>query len=442
MEDALSNQERPASLSGRYNSGTNSPTSNEPGNFNQILPPSSKGGEGLQGSGSATATPTVTPPPVPRRGRGRPKGSFRTKKAGRPTSGPRAIDRGTRSESTRDSDSSDFMEGKKKPLAVPVPSVSPEGQNNSGASTSSSSRPIRNRTKPKDKDFVYDLFNLEKDFIYEDAIDSALSESMLTSNSSSSAATTATSTPSSCNGAASEQQPPPRPPKKRMSVTEKILMGGGGDTPPADPTAPNAGVVKRSVGRPKTKYPSTNPPPTDENNFYGSYHNLNSSSANSKAKEVNWTINGLIPTRIIQHRHSIDRPRLYNSLKKEEARRNSIDIMSLAKVDLKEKRPSSNCEPLGVNGNLREHRMDSSNTDILKEYVRADENSQEVMEEAEEALQDGEEYDNNITLDRNFVADTLLSPPEEHQSNSGIVLNGWSLEDIISSEMREEEAQG
>lgn len=384
---------------------------------------SNSSGVGSGSSPSAGETPVV-------RKRGRPKGSF---KKAKPVVTP--VDRELRADSAaskKESDQSDFsefVEVKKK--SVPIAPAPPQlmDTNSSSSSTAAaaaaSSRPIRNRTKPKDKDFVYDLSLLKGDFIYEDeAMDTALSESILSAsaqaplNSFTGAASSSSTT--SCSSSLGSLIPDKifrnrtssaDPPSRQQSLDESC---GEGTTI----AAPLAGQ-KRGIGRPpKVK--------TDRQGEKSSAEGSLKLKSNGK---IGFSKNVVIPTRIIEHRHSVDQRKVAQT-KNAEVRRNSIEIMTkggnVGLNNVKENnRPmmggGGGGAPLGMIGNIMEpmgrvlNRENGGGGALIKDFTLGGESAR-----------------------RHFVSDVVA------QSDVGglglgmgaavdhILLNGRSLGEILS----------
>lgn len=352
---------------GRENSRTNSPVLNElaASSDNTSTPPSinsspgtgpnqtnsNTGGSrsnsssscGIVSETSSSAANADTPESCggPPRKRGRPKGSFK-KKLATDTSPDRSGGSGPprTNDSQRDSDSPDlanFLEMKKKTsssASTVIPPLPPQVDNNS-SSSSTSSRPIRNRTKPKDKDFVYDLFGLKGDFIYEDeAMDTAINESILAAANSSLNINGNASSGGTPETSASSTPSGPLPElnikiskKRKISVDKGVNCSGesGGENPP--PKRPGRPKMKGDRGteeRKKSKESSRRDSLTTKTNTSSTVD-----VPSKKNPQFNWEKNVIIPTRILEHRHSLDRPATSLAhFRKERTRRNSIEIMT------------------------------------------------------------------------------------------------------------------
>lgn len=401
-------------------SRTNSPvpsansTASTAGAATFSTPPESMAANNSNSSGVGSSPSTVE---TPVRKRGRPKGSIK-----KPRGAPPPVDRELRTDSAakKEVETSAFAEfqevmtSKKKPSPM-TPAPPQLMDTNSSSSSATSSRPIRNRTKPKDKDFVYDL---KGDYIYEDeAMDTALSESILS----------ASSMPNCFSGTAtvagnetSSGFPPSQPDritKKRCSSTElaRQLSSGNDSNGEVAPSRSASVASKRSVGRPpkaKNAEPLTRP---DE--MRGGVGPFKSKCGSN----INWEKNVMIPTRIIEHRHSVDHGKGgLAHLKKGEVRRNSVEVMTKNGSNVKENnRPgggSSVGGPLGMYANIMETsgalaRDVSREEESFKDFSHADELRRFVATTAEAAA--GEE---------------LPSTLEHHH----VLLNGRSLGEILS----------
>lgn len=372
-------------------------------------------------------SPTVSnDTPVAPRKRGRPKGSFR--KVAKPTT---PVDRELRTDSAspkKDKTISDlseldeFLEIKKKTSSLgsqPQPPIVPAPpqlmDNNSSSSSAASSRPIRNRTKPKDKDFVYDLSSLKCDFIYEDdAMDTAMSESLLSAQAAENANSSLTSlinfsgaelVPSSSLSVTPLLPEPVKIFKKRTSSAEPRQASNGLMESIGDCVANGAGSSKRSVGRPKVN---------------------KTVSGEEKSGKTKSSKNVMIPTRIIEHRHSVDtRPQktaVDGDFKKDqEMRRNSIEIMikggGVANVN---NRHVGGSGPLGMIENLMDDMMARAvtNTTMVGHPMMTSEPYKDF------ALVNQNGHNNN-----NFVSETSMGMAN---SDHHVLLNGRSLGEILS----------
>lgn len=398
-------------------------------------------------SGSSASVASGDTPIGPRK-RGRPKGSFRkgikTATGTGTTPADREHRRAESSSSKRDnSDTSDFAEflDTKKKTTTTTPTTPPSTtitaappqlmDNNSSSSSAASSRPIRNRTKPKDKDFVYDLSSLKGDFIYEDdAMDTALSESMMLSSAAttlssftdSDLASTSTTTASAAAAGTkydlSSCELPVKIAKKRMSSANEPrhhpAVNGSVSDSVGDPPMTLTSASKRSVGRPKTTK-------------HGGQEEKRKRDV--RPNKINWDKNVLIPTRIIEHRHSVETTVAH--LKGLEMRRNSIDIMIKGGGgggnihQLKENsRPGvvvASNSPLGMIGNIMERDGGGGARD-------RDAGDGEFMKDFSGGLI-GESSPR-----RHFESATVVTSLDHHQHDMDhhVLLNGRSLGEILS----------
>lgn len=396
IEEGSSNQGRSAST-GRDNSRSPVPQTTTT-NASSVSTANSSSSSGVSSNSGSSSSPTEAPP-VPRK-RGRPKGSFKVKT---PKSVP-APERSIREETPTpraEPEVPEVPEVKKKSSSTgTIPPLPPQVDNNS-SSSSTSSRPIRNRTKPKDKDFVYDYSILKGDFLYEDdAMASALTESMLSATS------------SALNGS-------PTTPEVPVNVNKKFERSLSNGEPVGD--GPKelsvAAPQKRGVGRPKTKNL------LQDGVARGNLSKVKDSDSEkslggklNQQRSINWDKNVIIPTRIIEHRHSVgDRARGLVHLK-EEIRRNSIEIMTKSSGgggggggNVKENnRPPFLAGPLGVIGNIMEARAAHREGDVIKEIPR--------------------QTDDLTMRHRHFLEDPGTAPGEEPH----ILLNGRSRDEIKS----------
>lgn len=289
--------------------------------------------------------------------------------------------------------------------------------NNSSSSSAASSRPIRNRTKPKDKDFVYDLSSLKCDFIYEDdAMDTAMSESLLSAQAAENANSSMTPlinfsgaelAPSSSLSVTPLLPEPVKIFKKRTSSAEPRQASNGLMESMGDCVANGAGSTKRSVGRPKVN---------------------KSIPGEEKSSKTKSSKNVTIPTRIIEHRHSVDnRPQKsmvdgMDGKKDQEMRRNSIEIMikggGVANVN---SRHVGGSGPLGMIENLMDDMMARAvvtNTTMVSHPMM----SSEPFKDFSLVNQNG--HNNN-----NFVSETSTGMAN---SDHHVLLNGRSLGEILS----------
>lgn len=155
---------------------------------------------------------------------------------------------------------------------------------------------------------------------------------------------------------------PVRISKKRLSLAERSSgMNGNGDGTAGENSSSVVVVVPAKRGRPRIK--NLNRPPVGPvERRSASKNETEVEQKKSNSFQFNWEKNVIIPTRIIEHRHSVsDRGRgggVAAHLKKEETRRNSIEIMtkSAGGGNVKENNRPVMAGPLGMIGNIMEAR--------------------------------------------------------------------------------------
>lgn len=385
LDESLSNQ-------GRLDSSrTNSPVPNEITSGPTIA--------------STTSSPQeVTPPPVKKRGR--PKGTY---KKARPALGL-GTTREPRVASAKESKEVLIEILDKKPMEPTPPQLI---DNNSSSSSATSSRPIRNRTKPKDKDFLWDLSSLKEDFIYEDdAMDTALSESILS----------ASMGPNNFTGAMSggDSSDSGKSSNKRTSNGTEHRKSSDMDTNGDEQLHGNGGGQKQ---RTLSRDPWMNNLSNGQDN--GTVDGSFKSKLNSK---INWDKNVIIPTRVVEHRHSVDRARglaQAEVVRKGEMRRNSIEIMT--KTNVKENNRPTNVAPLSMIGNIMEPMARAK----VQQQQQLQHQQHQLLESRLENMKDLA----SIIEERALIPDSH-SPPGDHH----VLLNGRSLGEILSMNTKQLEA--
>lgn len=171
---------------------------------------------------------TLAIPTAPPKRRGRPKGSFKVRPSSSPLPGPCPPPALISSDLVVKPIRIQFTEGENDKMSK---SSSGSSSPIPGEISATSKRPFRNRTKPKDKDFVYDLSLLKNNFDYKDfcEYEATMAEAALQTNTSSSSSSS--NAPGTGSGG---------PIKKRTNSVDKLVVGP-------------SSTYKRPVGRPSIK---------------------------------------------------------------------------------------------------------------------------------------------------------------------------------------------
>lgn len=197
--------------------------------------------------------------------------------------------------------------------------------------------------------------------------------------------------------------------KKRMSLAERPSTNNG-DGPSENSTA----MAPAKRGRPRIKNLDR---PVGGRAVVKDDSEVDQSPTTLKSNsfQFNWEKNVIIPTRIIEHRHSVsDRGRGGGvaHLKREETRRNSIEIMSKSDggQNVKENNRPVISGPLGMIGNIMESRAMTAPKNTSDPFLKIMGDFKTLQRELAVEAEESEEVE-----------------PEHH-----ILLNGRSFEEIMA----------